>query len=158
MTPFTITKNDHHGQQVWSYKGELLERGAGFVQVKARFNVDDKNPGFVVFRRGDTFIEWHYSDRWYNIFQLHDVSDGRLKGWYCNIVRPAHITADTVAADDLALDVFVSPTGETLVVDEDEFAELNLSPDEQRAARTAVAALLDAAASRQPPFDLIEDR
>ena len=42
---------------------------------------------------------------------------------------------------DLALDLLVFPDGSQLVLDEDEFAALNLSPSEQAAARQALAEL-----------------
>jgi hypothetical protein len=60
-----------------------------------------------------------------NIFG-NDVGRDRLTGWYCNIVRPAHITGEHVSTDDLALDLFVAPDGAVTVLDEDEFATLPL--------------------------------
>lgn len=150
-----VVKRDENGDSVWAYSGELLARGATWVCVRAPFNYADKDLGYVVFRRGDTFIEWHYSDRWYNVFEVYDVEIGNLKGWYCNITRPAVLEADLVYADDLALDVFVTPQGEILLDDEDEFAELNLPPDEQRAAWDAVAAIRRAVAERSMPFDQV---
>ena len=60
--------------------------------------------------------EWFYSDRWYNVFRLEDVDDDRLKGWYCNIGRPARLGKAVVAYDDLALDVFVTPEGGVTVL------------------------------------------
>ena len=44
-------------------------------------------------RRGDRFIETYYTDRWYNIFEIHAREDDRLKGWYCNIAKPAVMEA-----------------------------------------------------------------
>lgn len=155
MGEITVKKLNHRGEQVWQYAGEEVARGETWVCVQARFNRSDVDAGVVVFRRGDLMTEWFYTDRWYNVFRLQDVDDGRLKGWYCNITRPAVLTATTVAADDLALDVFVSPSGELTLMDEDEFAALDLSPDDQAAVWSAVDALREAVASRQPPFDEI---
>ncbi len=149
----SLIKQNHLGEKVWEYSGELLARGATWVCVRAPFNHDDKDAGYVVFRRGDTFIEWHYSDRWYNVFELYDFECGHLKGWYCNITRPAIIEDDTVRADDLALDVFVDTNGHILLLDEDDFAALDLSADEQRASRDAVEAIRLAAAECKPPFE-----
>src|SRR5205085_3530918 len=120
---------------------EVLMQGKTWVCIEATFNNPDKDAGYVVFRRGDTFIEWYYSERWYNVFELYDVDDGQHKGWYCNITRPAKISEDLITADDLALDVFVTPEGEITVLDEDEFAALNLPPNERRAALAAVQAI-----------------
>jgi protein associated with RNAse G/E len=49
-----------------------------------------------------------------------------LKGWYCNIGKPAVIEDDTVSYVDLALDLWVSIDGKQTVLDEDELEDLNL--------------------------------
>ncbi|MBX3063032.1 MAG: DUF402 domain-containing protein [Anaerolineae bacterium] len=151
----TIRKLDNNGREVFSYTGELLSRGDNWIQVEAYFTRDDVDDGYVVFRKGDRYLEWFYADRWYNIFELHDVSDDHLKGWYCNITRPAIITADSVSWSDLALDVFISPVGEVLIVDEDEFAALPLDDSMRRQAWDAVAALKDQLNLRESPFDQV---
>ncbi|MCA9902374.1 MAG: DUF402 domain-containing protein, partial [Anaerolineae bacterium] len=61
-----------------------------------------------------------------------------------------------VHADDLALDVFVSPRGAVHVLDEDEFAALDLTASERQAAFSAVAALRQAANERSGAFAEIE--
>ncbi len=149
----TLIKQNHRGEEVWEYSGEVVARGDTWVCVRAPFNYKDKDAGYVVFRHGDIFMEWHYSDRWYNVFVIYDVDDGHLKGWYCNVTRPAIIRADTIRADDLALDVFVSPDRALRVLDEDEFAALDLPPEEQRAAWEAVEAIKRAVAAGEAPFD-----
>ena len=75
-----------------------------------------------------------------------------MKGWYCNITRPACISADEVAADDLALDLWVTPDGETQVLDEDEFVALRLAPAEREAAQKALAELQTMVARKAAPF------
>jgi len=97
---------------------------------------------YAVFKRGDRLIETFYSDRWYNVFAVYDRDDGALKGWYCNVTRPATITDAAVSSDDLALDVWVSTQGEATVLDEDEFAALPLPPADRAAARAALTQLL----------------
>jgi predicted RNA-binding protein associated with RNAse of E/G family len=151
----TIIKRSHLGVKKLAYEGEVEARGATWVRVRALFNNPDKDAGYVVFRRNDTFIEWHYSDRWYNVFELHDVDDGHLKGWYCNITRPAILTVDTIQADDLALDVFVSPNGSILLDDEDEFAALDISAEERQQALAAVETLRGMVARRAEMFAAI---
>jgi hypothetical protein len=111
--------------------------------------------GFVVFRRGDIFTEWFYSDRWYNVFRVEDGQTGALKGWYCNITRPATITDDSVRADDLALDIYVLPNGNILLLDEEEFDALNLSLDERISALRAVETIRRVSAARVEPFSEI---
>ena len=153
MTVVSVCKRTARGEVVLEYAGEVLERGAHHICVEAFFMFDDRDAGYVVYKRGDRFVEWHYSDRWYNVFQLYDRDDGRFKGWYCNISRPAVIEADRVCSDDLALDVFVSPSGDALILDEDEFGALDLSDEERRAARQAVESIRRAVRLREPPFN-----
>jgi predicted RNA-binding protein associated with RNAse of E/G family len=130
----------------------MVERGDDWVCLRAIFDRDEASLGFVTFRRGDTFVEWFYRDRWYNVFQVYEGDTPRLKGWYCNITRPPVITEDTVTADDLALDVFVMPNGTILLLDEREFSALNLPTEERIAALRAIEALRKRVAGREPPF------
>ncbi len=60
-----------------------------------------------------------------------------------------------MAAEDLALDLWVAPDGEMLVLDEDEFAALSLSPTEREAAQAALAELQAMVERRMGPFDKI---
>ncbi len=155
MNNFTVIKRDAFGREEISYQGVLVKRDGTSVCVDATFALPDRDMGFIHLRRGDQFREWFYADRWHNIFRVCDAATGVIKGWYCNITRPARISADQVAADDLALDVFVRPDGGTLVLDEDEFHALKLTADEQENAWRAVARIKKAVAHRLPPFDEI---
>ena len=152
MTEITVYKCDHTGAVVYQYEGILLERTASVVCLSARFDRDKVSLGFVTFVRGDVFTEWFYTDRWYNVFRVEDGSTGALKGWYCNITRPAVFAEDTVCADDLALDLFVMPNGNLIVLDEDEFEALDLPADERLAALRAVERIRHAVAGRAAPF------
>lgn len=152
----TVIKNDHQGREVWRYEGRVLAWGDTWVQLEAFFNRPNTLiTDYHTFRPGDRFIEWFYSDRWYSIFQMHDVADDHLTGWYCNISRPAVLAPDSIRADDLALDLFVSPAGSMLVLDEDEFAALPLDETTRAQARRALDELRQIAAARLPPFDQI---
>lgn len=152
MTTITIEKRNSLGQRVFSYEGELIERGATHICIVATFGRNDVDAGYVVFRKGDTMTEWFFSDRWYNIFRLQDVQTGQLKGWYCNITRPAELGETMVGADDLALDVFVTREGIMTVLDEDEFAALELTDDERGAAWRALDELRTLVAARAEAF------
>jgi hypothetical protein len=136
-----VYKLNEHGRIVWQYPAEVLERGTNFVRLEAFFNRDDADFGFATFKRGDRFVEYFYSDRWYNIFAVYDRDDGALKGWYCNICRPAVIGETAVHCEDLALDLWVTPTGQTTLLDEDEFAALDLPESERNAAQSALQTL-----------------
>jgi len=132
----TVIKNDHEGRFVWQYQGELVARGETWVCLSARFNRDYADIGPAAFRRGDRFVEWFYSDRWYNVFQVFSVEDGHLRGWYCNVTRPAVIQASVVAS-----------------LDEDEFAALELAAGERAQALAAVETIRAAVAAGSPPFE-----
>ncbi len=81
----------------------------------------------TIIRTGDRFIETYFTERWYNVFEIHDREDDRLKGWYCNIGRPAVMESEnTISYVDLALDLWVAPDGSQTVLDEDEFDALDL--------------------------------
>ena len=139
--PIRVYKLNEKGETVWHYDGHVLTRSATMVKLEARFNRADDVADYHTFRRGDRFVEWFYSDRWYNIFQMHDVDDDRIKGWYCNLTRPARLTAEAVYAEDLALDLMVYPDGSYRVLDEDEFAALKLRPAEREQALRALESL-----------------
>ncbi len=149
----TVRKLDQDGHETWRYSGIVLDRGPNWVRLEAYFNRSDKDEGYVMFREGDRFVELFYSDRWYNIFEIHDVSDDHLKGWYCNFTRPAIITTDTVSNADLALDVWVDPTGKILVLDEAEFAALPIDAATRNHVRHALDELRTRIERREPPFD-----
>jgi predicted RNA-binding protein associated with RNAse of E/G family len=149
----TIIKNNFEGREVWRYEGVILERGETYVRLEAPFNRDDIDLGYVIFRRGDRFVEWFFSDRWYNIFEVHDVRDDRLKGWYCNITRPAKLERSRITADDLELDLFVHPDGRMLVLDREAFNALPLDGAERLAALDGLAALQAMVREGAAPFE-----
>ena len=57
-----------------------------------------------------------------------------------------------VFADDLALDLLVYPDGNWLILDEDEFVELEISQEDIRSARDALDELIDLARNQLEPF------
>ncbi|HEU5087749.1 MAG TPA: DUF402 domain-containing protein, partial [Roseiflexaceae bacterium] len=123
--------------------------------VKAPWRQPTLDLGYVTFETGDIFFEHYYADRWYAVFELHHA-DGALKGWYCNIARPAQITAHAIHSDDLDLDLFVSPDRATLLrLDVDEFETRGLRERDPAAYRAAYAAFDELeylARSGYPPF------
>ena len=152
----TVHKRDHTGHELWQYTGHELARGVSWLLLEARFNVPgERDAGYAIFRFNDRYIERFFSDRWYNIWEVHDVADDHLKGWYCNIGRPALIEANDIFYDDLALDLWVDPAGKISVVDEDEFAALNLDAETRSHVSEAVTAIRAMVQSRAAPFDQI---
>lgn len=153
----TVHKLDVQGREVWAYQGEALVREPHRIVLRALFDREDVMVRELSLRRGDYFVETFYSDRWYNVFAVHDRDSGGLKGWYCNITRPAWFdpSGEHIYADDLALDLVVYPNGAWSVLDEEEFAALALSPHERQMARQALEQLQRRAASRQEPFEAL---
>ena len=136
-----ILKLDLNGEVSWQYEGQLLERKADGIVLEAFFDRDDMPFMDVVLKRGDRFVEHFYTDRWYNVFEIYDRDDGKLKGWYCNIGYPAVLELGKVSYIDLALDLWVTSGGEQTVLDKDEFLALNLDTDTRTQALAALAAL-----------------
>ena len=76
------------------------------------------------------------------MFQVYSEA-GELKGWYCNVTKPARVDGDELTFVDLALDLWVWPDSRYLVLDEDEFAELEASTYTAEDAALARAALAE---------------
>lgn len=108
--------------------------------------------GYATFKRGDRFVEYFYTDRWYNVFTIYDRDDGAHKGWYCNICRPAQISKTAVRCDDLALDVWVDSDGRIVLLDEEEFAALDLSAPERELSHKAIGRIRQMAALGELPL------
>jgi protein associated with RNAse G/E len=127
MEAINVLKRNVQGEVTWQYTGVILERDENFVRLEARFNRADMPFMGVVLKQNDRFLETFYMDRWYNIFEIHDRDDDQIKGWYCNLGRPAIWDApDTISYVDLALDLWVAADGAQTVLDEDEFDALGL--------------------------------
>jgi uncharacterized protein len=109
--------------------------------VEAIFNRPDTPFHGIVLGQGDRFIETYFDDRWYNIYEIHDRVTGYLKGWYCNVCRPAVFKPGWVSYEDLALDLLVYPDKTQRVLDEDEFAALDLDDETRSKATKALEGL-----------------
>src|SRR5262245_15266655 len=104
-----------------TYQGEILREESDHIVIHARWERPTLDLGYVVFATGDHFYEHYYTRRWYNIFEVRSAT-GELKGWYCNVTRPARIEGDTIMSEDLELDLFVSPDRSAILrLDLDEF-------------------------------------
>ena len=124
-----VQKKNLSGEVTVEYEGDVLRRNENSVTLEALFTREDMPFMDVIFKKGDRFVEYYFTDRWYNIFTIHDREDGKVKGWYCNIGKPAEIEDGIVSYVDLALDLWVSAEGKQTVLDEDEFEALALSKE-----------------------------
>ena len=141
MTTITVIKRDIQGQEILRYQGRLLKRNSNLLILEAFFNLDNVHLPRISIQKGDRFIETYFSDRWYTIYEVHAYQDDHLRGWYCDITFPIEIRGNTLLFTDLALDLLVLPNGEQLILDEEEFDQLPISPLVRERARTSLAEL-----------------
>lgn len=99
-----------------------------------------RDMGFVRFEGGDLFTEHYWRDRWYAVKEVRDAT-GNLKGWYCDVTRPATIGQDMIFVADMELDLWCSATGDILHLDEDEFLASGIPEGDPAAAARARQAL-----------------
>lgn len=139
-----------------TYEGELLREAPGYMLIVARWDRPNLELGYVTFETGDRFYEHYYSERWFNVFEIHSL-DGRLKGWYCNVTRPAHFDGDTITSEDLELDLFVRPDRSAMLrLDLDEFEARNFAQLDRPTYDAALSALDELerlVRDGAPPFD-----
>lgn len=97
--------------------------------------------GFVRFEPGDVLTEHYWRDRWFAVKEVR-TGAGTLKGWYCDITRPAVLRDGELLVEDLDLDLWVSADGSSVLrLDEDEFEESGLAARDPAAADAARRAL-----------------
>ena len=146
-----VQKKNPAGEVTYEYEGTLLSRDERSIKLEALFDRADMPFMDTVFKTGDLFIEYYYTDRWYNIFVIHDREDRKVKGWYCNIGKPAVIEDSVVSYVDLALDLWVSISGKQTVLDQDEFEQLNLSEELKVSALNGLEELKQLFLNGKPP-------
>lgn len=135
----TLTKA---GRTKISYPAARLADDGDRISVRAPWAAEGvKDFGFVRFEPGDVFVEHFWRTRWYAVKEVW-TGDGVLKGWYCDVTRPAVVRGGEIVVDDLDLDLWVSADGKSVLrLDEDEFAASGLAATDPEAAARAVRAL-----------------
>jgi protein associated with RNAse G/E len=127
MNEITVSKRNEHNLETWRYKACLLENENGRIVLEATFDREDTYLYGMLLAKGDRYVETYYTNQWYNIFEIHAGEDDQLRGWYCNIGKPAELDGQVLSYIDLALDLLVFPDGRQIVLDEDEFTQLDIS-------------------------------
>ena len=153
-SPLTVHKLDAHGVEVFRYPGRLVRWAADRIVLEAEFGRGAVDVGGLQMEPGDRLVETFYFDRWYNIFAVYAGTSRLLRGWYANIARPAHLDGSRVYAEDLALDLVVTPARSWVVLDQDEFDALEIPPADRASAEGALAELVNLVVTGSPPFDL----
>ena len=147
-----VQKKNLAGEVMYLYEGEMLSRDEHSITLEALFDRADMPFVDTVLRTGDRFVEYYYDDRWYNIFEVHDRDDQRIKGWYCNVCKPASFEDGIVSYVDLALDLWVSPDGRQTVLDEEEFETLGLDQELRAGALQGLYDLQQYFLNNKPPL------
>ena len=156
MDLLTVRKLNLNHELVIAYDGAVLGRTADTIVLEARFGRETMDLGYAVLEHHDRFVEHFFADRWYNIFEIHSVHDDHLKGWYCNIVKPATFGADAIEQVDLALDLWINPDGSYQVLDRGEFEALEIDRATRLRAQQAVSELIYLLHHRAAPFTTID--
>ena len=146
-----VHKKNLAGEVKYQYEGVVVSRDDQSIVIEALFDRADMPFMDVVFKTGDRFVEYYYTDRWYNVYTIHDRDDGSIKGWYCNVCKPAVFQDDVISFVDLALDLWVAEDGRQTVLDEDEFEELNLDDELRLAALNGLEQLRALFLNNRPP-------
>src|SRR6266702_1069476 len=121
-SPVTVSLVKPRGDNV-EYPAVVLVDDGNHVVVRGLWSFDrSRDLGYVRFEPRDVFNEHYWRDRWYSVKEVRD-GGGALKGWYCDVTRPASVRDGLVISEDLDLDLWASADGRTILrLDEDDFA------------------------------------
>lgn len=128
------------------YPATVLYDDGDHIAVRAPwFGDESRDMGFAVFEPGDVWIEHFWRTRWFAIKEVQ-TAGGTVKGWYCDVARPAVVTAEPagsrIAVADLDLDLWLSGDHSRILrLDEDEFEASGLAAREPDTAARALASL-----------------
>ena len=143
MKNIIVIKQDINNNETWRYEAREILRIENLIMLEAYFNRNDTSILGVTIKNNDRFIEMFFSDRWYNIFEIHDRDDKTIKGWYCDICKPACISDDKITYVDLTIDLFVFPDGSSAILDKDEFNSLQIDQETREQALNSLKNLND---------------
>ncbi|MEX0788250.1 MAG: DUF402 domain-containing protein [Anaerolineales bacterium] len=151
-SPLTVHKLDAHGREVFRYPARLFQAAADRIVLEAEYGREAVDVGGLRMEPGDRFVETFYFDRWYNVFAVYAGAGRQLRGWYANVTRPARLQGSEVYAEDLALDLAVTPERSWMVLDREEFDALEIPSADRERAERALAELVDLVTTGSPPF------
>jgi predicted RNA-binding protein associated with RNAse of E/G family len=95
--------------------------------------------GDLVLAPGTVTIGHFWADRSYNVY--HWIGAGKTIAYYASLVDDTTIGAQRIDYTDLTVDVLVKPSGEAVVLDEDELPD-DLAPKYRLAIAKALEAII----------------
>lgn len=138
----TVHKCDHKGNDVFAYPATILQHDEQKIVIRASFTSHkDYNIAGLELKNGDKCIEVFYFHRWFNIFEVYAGKSEQIRGWYCNITKPAIYQDNHLYYSDLALDVIAFHDGRQVVVDEEQFMQLPLDEPTRHKAKSELQQL-----------------
>lgn len=148
-----IIKLDAQGKEILRYPATLewIDEQESYARVEAWFALDRGSAGVFDILKGDRMVEHFWGNRYYNIFEVYTPKD-ELRGFYCNVTRPARLERSAIAAEDLELDFVADATGRTAILDREEFDALSITDVERRKALDALEEITTMHAQRIGPF------
>ena len=110
-----------------TFPGLLMNITANSLTIQSQLTVSKPRrvAGQVIADTGYWSIWFVFRDKWFDVGKFYDRSKTWL-GYYCDIIKPVkrlmHGSRTTILTD-LFLDVWITPTGEVYVLDEDELED-----------------------------------
>nr|WP_048055208.1 DUF402 domain-containing protein [Pyrococcus sp. NA2] len=101
---------------------ELIDDLGDIVVAKAKFEgmlVPLKVNGIEVIKNGYTMLYFAFVGKDYDILKVYDEK-GNFRGFYVDVLDYTRRSGDTIEMLDLFLDIFIFPSGEAFLLDEDE--------------------------------------
>lgn len=155
MKEIRVRKINPDGSVKIEYRGTVREDTSELISIDTGWSREELDLGYVVFKPEDRWIETFYRDGWYNVFRIGDA-EGNLKGFYMNVTKPPRIEDGFIDWEDLALDIWVRPDGSYIILDEDEFHDLDLDGDTREKAMIALNEMIGMIRNRDGPLGELE--
>lgn len=120
--------------------------------------------GEIVMADGYWAVWFLYKEQPWDIARFY-APDGSFTGYYVDVLQPLHWSGDDASTlqplVDLFLDIWITPDRQTMVLDEDEFAEAvaagHVSAEQENLATKVLGDLLERTRQgRFPPDDVAE--
>ncbi len=133
------------------YSGILKEKDEEKISIDTGWSREPLDLGYTLFEPDDKWVETFFLHRWYNVFRIAS-KEGTLKGFYINITKPPVVEGNLIKWEDLALDIWVRPDGSYLILDEDEFEDLDIDDEIRKKALQALEEAKDLVERREGPL------